>query len=187
LNEIYQQYFVYQQAFFTRIHRSNSIMNLSSPFSPKLTSILSAVILTIAAAVQLLLAATGPMPVIATQSWRVRNQSATWRSADLMFGHDYAEYIEFVKATVPEDGLVIIPKESQDWTFGNVGLMQYFLFPRQIANCPITDLEGCILKLTGTNIYLLAINASFPPKDLAAQVKLYIEFDGERGIFVPYP
>jgi hypothetical protein len=95
------------------------------------------------------------------------------------------EYIEFVKSIVPEDGLVMIPKEEQVWNFGNAGLMQYFLYPRQIADCPIESLEECILNLKGPNTYILAPDATFPPREVADQVKRFIPFEGDRGLYVP--
>jgi hypothetical protein len=139
-------------------------------------------ILAIAAASQLAFILTGAIPKPTQAIWRERNASAPWRSASILFGD---EYIEFVKAIVPEDGLVIIPKEEQVWNFGNVGLMQYFLFPRQIADCPIADLEECILSLKGSNSYVLAPDLTFPPREYADQVKRYIPFKGDRGLYVP--
>lgn len=114
-------------------------------------------------------------------------QPATYRSASILFGEKYAEYIEFVKAMVPEEGLVIIPKEEQVWNFGNVGLMQYFLFPRNIADCPVETLDECILNLKGTNTYILAPDSTYPPRDLADQVKQFIPFDKDQGLYVPLP
>jgi hypothetical protein len=114
-------------------------------------------------------------------------QPATYRSASILFGEEYAKYIEFVKAMVPEDGLVIIPKEEQVWNFGNVGLMQYFLFPRKIADCPVETLDVCILNLKGENSYILAPDSTYPPRHLAAQVKQFIPFDKDQGLYVPLP
>jgi hypothetical protein len=119
--------------------------------------------------------------------WQEWSRPSVWRSASILFGDNYAEYIEFVKAFVPKNGLVMIPKEEQVWDFGNVGLMQYFLFPRQIVDCPIESLEECILNLKGPNSYILAPDATFPPRRYADRVKEFIPFKGDRGLYVPLP
>jgi len=125
------------------------------------------------------------LPGLAQKIWDARAGSAVWRSASIHLGEDYANYIEFVKDNVPENALVIIPKEEQVWNFGNVGLMQYHLYPRKIADCPISTLEACILNLKGSNTYILAPTLSFPPREFADQVKRYVPFDQESGLYVP--
>jgi hypothetical protein len=144
-------------------------------------------ILGIAVTFQLIQIFQGYVPKTFNTIWQERSRPAVWRSASILFDTDYAEYIEFVKANVPEDGLVMIPKEDQVWDFGNVGLMQYFLYPRQIADCPIESLEECILNLKGPKTYILAPDATFPPREVADQVKRFIPFEGDRGLYVPPP
>ena len=148
---------------------------------------LSFLILTLAAIAQLLFILINPITELSQDIWGERFASAPWRSASILFGNDYAEYIEFVKSNVPEEGLVIIPKQDQVWNFGNVGLMQYFLYPRPIADCPMQSLEECILDLKGPNSYILAPDSTFPPREVADQVKRFIPFEGDRGLYVPLP
>ena len=127
------------------------------------------------------------IPNLVQKIWQAKASSALWRSASVHLGDNYANYIEFVKNNVPEDALVIIPKGDQVWNFGNVGLMQYHLYPRKIADCPIDALEDCILNLTGANTYILAPSSTFPPRELADQVKHFIPYDQESGLYVPLP
>ena len=147
----------------------------------------SNLILVLIVATQLMILFRNNIPDLVQKIWQARTGSATWRSASIHLGDDYANYIEFVKANVPEDALVIIPKEDQVWNFGNVGLMQYHLYPRKIADCPIDTLEDCILNLKGANTYILAPTATFPPRELADLVKRYVPFDQESGLYVPLP
>jgi len=147
----------------------------------------SNLILVLIVTAQLMILFRNNIPDLVQKIWRARAGSATWRSASIHLGNDYANYIEFVKANMPEDALVIIPKEDQVWDFGNVGLMQYHLYPRKIADCPIDKLEACILNLKGANTYILAPTSTFPPRELADQIKQYVPYDQESGLYVPMP
>jgi hypothetical protein len=146
---------------------------------------ISSLILVIAFVLQIFFLYRSYISDIALSIWQNKATTASFRSASVLFDNHYTEYIEFVIANVPEDGLVMIPKEERVWDFGNVGLMQSFLFPRQIVDCPIESLEGCILNLKGPNSYILAPDAIFPPRRYADQVKEFIPFKGDRGLYVP--
>jgi len=108
------------------------------------------------------------------------------RSARLAFGDDFAAYLRFLRDLVPADGKVIIPPMSTDAVFGNIGLLQYYLFPRRIDNCGEHEIEACLLRVTGARTYILAL-PSFPPRDLAQQSKVFEGFDAERGVYIPRP
>ncbi len=150
-------------------------------------STIATLLLSAAALIQLGILMRGFIPNIMHNIWEERSTSATWRSASLHLGQEYAAYIEFVKSHVPEDALLIIPKASQAWQYGNIGLMQHYLFPRTIADCPMDKLEECILNLKGSNAYILAPTSAFPPRELADQVKRFIPYGDqqEQGIYVP--
>jgi len=148
---------------------------------------LSVVILGIVVASQIWILFGINLPGLVQKIWSARHGSAEWRSASVHLGEDYANYIEFVKDNSPEDALIIIPKEEQVWNFGNVGLMQYHLYPRRIADCPTDTFEECILNLRGTNTFILAPTSTFPSRDLADQVKTYVPFDMDSGIYIPAP
>lgn len=118
---------------------------------------------------------------------QVWSMPALERSGRLAFGDAFWEYIDFIRRTVPEDAIVIIPPEAVDVALGSEGIMQYYLFPRGVSNCPRGEpLEPCILRLTGSNSYILAV-PGFPPRAAAEQVKRFLPLDRYRGIYVPTP
>jgi hypothetical protein len=80
---------------------------------------------------------------------------------------------------------VAIPKPAQGQEFGYVAIMEYFLFPRTIIDCPVDIVEQCVRNLTGGNTYILAPNAIFPPRAIADEVKKFVSYDGVRGVYVP--
>ena len=157
--------------------------------SPKTRITVITLLLAVAALAQTGILLQGFIPKLAQKIWEERSNPAIWRSASIHLGSDYAEYLAFVRSHVPEDGLLIIPKASQSWQFGNIGLMQHYLFPRRIADCPIDKLETCILNLKGSNTYILAPTGSFPPREIADQVKRFLPYgdDEKRGLYVPLP
>ncbi len=118
--------------------------------------------------------------------WRLRAMSAYERSAMFSFGEDFLRYMEFVTDTVPADATVVIPKEAQGGMFGHVGIMQFFLFPRRIVDCPLESVPGC-LGLGKPNFYILSIDSRFPPRDISLEPKVFVSFEGDRGVLVPYP
>lgn len=116
--------------------------------------------------------------------WELRTQSAVDRGGVLLEGRRFADYMRFVREVVPEDGRVILPPRSIYQPFENIGLMQYFLFPRDIHNCGPNEVEECVLRVTGAKTYILALE-DFPPRELAEQVKRLVPFDEEIGVYAP--
>jgi hypothetical protein len=119
--------------------------------------------------------------------WYLREADAETRSGFIAFGRSFSEYIDFLNENIPEDALVVIPKESQGGVFGHVNMMQYYLFPRTIVDCPPEIAEECVLSMKGENSYILAPNAAFPPRSAADQIKEYIPFAENQGVYVPKP
>lgn len=117
--------------------------------------------------------------------WRLQSEPAIERSALFAFGSGFAEYAEFVRQHVPEGATLAIPKESQDAEWGHLGIVQYFMFPRRIIDCPPEEAEACVLRLTGESTFILAPNDLFPPRPAAGQVRIYLPFDDRRGLYVP--
>jgi hypothetical protein len=113
--------------------------------------------------------------------------SANERSALFFAGKNFSEFITFINENVPPEAIVFIPRFEQDELFGHEGIMEFFLFPRKIENCsPNIPVDECILNLCGKNKYILAVKG-FPPQSAALQVKQWVPFDGERGIYIPSP
>ncbi len=69
--------------------------------------------------------------------------------------------------------------------YGDIGLMQYFLRPRTIIDCPMgEDMAPCVRSMTGKTTYLLAV-PDFPPQADASLYRDLVAFDAERGAYVP--
>lgn len=120
------------------------------------------------------------------QSFRgVGGLPAIERSVRIAFGDDFASFVGFLREGVPEDGRLAVPPMDLEPTFGDVGLVQYFLFPRQIVNCPSgDDLPACVRSLTGPRTCILRVG-DFPAAEDVPSNKVYIRFDAERGLYCP--
>jgi hypothetical protein len=107
------------------------------------------------------------------------------RSAELSFGDDFAGYIEFLTKEIPTGARVIQPAFRQDPVFGHQGLMQYFLFPRQVMPCP-TEItwDSCMGKFNGPATYILAIG-DFPPAIDPRYGDTHLEYQPGRGVLIP--
>lgn len=113
--------------------------------------------------------------------------NAAERSALFFYGKKFSEFIIFIKENVPPEAIVIIPRFEQDELFGHDGIMEFFLFPRKVGNCPPNiPVEECILHQHESNKYILAVEG-FPPRSTAVQVKQWVSFNEEWGIYIPSP
>jgi hypothetical protein len=109
------------------------------------------------------------------------------RSITLSFGDDFAAYMGFLADIIPEEATVVLPPVEIDSTLGNVGLMQYFLYPRRITNCPgEMDFADCAILYSGERTYLLAI-ADFPSYSVEEANKVFVQFNDRRGVYAPSP
>jgi hypothetical protein len=115
---------------------------------------------------------------------RLRELPAWQRSAVGLNGEEFAAYLGFLRRTIPEDSKVIIPPRIPVSALSHVGLMQYYLFPRQIHNCGVNEVDACIERATGTSTYLLQVK-EFPPADLASRNREFVRFNEDRGVYLP--
>lgn len=136
--------------------------------------------------VQLGLLLNGYVSTQLSRIWRFRDMTAYERSAMFSFGEEFLDYMQFVHETVPEDATVVIPKEIVGGALGHVGIMQFFLFPRKIVDCPLDTVPEC-LGLANPDVYILAIDTRFPPRDISLDPKIFISFEDDRGAFAPAP
>jgi hypothetical protein len=130
-----------------------------------------------------ILLATQALPML-RRTWRARDEAAVIRSARLAYGSDFSDYVSFLRQTIPEESLVVLPSPEVDPVLGEMPFMQYFLFPRQLTNC--ADLAGwaeCVVHYTGPHTYLIAVD-SFPPRE-GLEGRLLLPFDESRGIVLP--
>lgn len=147
----------------------------------------SQIILAGGALIQVILVLSLVIAPLASNIWHVRDLPKSERSARLAFGDNFAEFIDFVREHVPDDATVIIPYEETDIVFGNVGIMQYFLFPREIADCAHgAHTSDCIVSMAGPKVYFLSV-ADFPPAEAMKPTNYYILFEGDKGLYIPRP
>lgn len=113
----------------------------------------------------------------------VRGLPSLQRGGVISFGDNFAAYIGFLRSQVPEAARVVIPPFDLDPVYGNLGLMQFFLFPREIVNCPSgPDLSACTSSLTSPNTYLMRVR-SFPHPESVARGRLLLQFDDQLGLY----
>ena len=144
----------------------------------------AAILLGIALIVQTRSLITRYIQPVIRSAWAIRDLPAWKRSAHLLGGSHFAGYIDFVRANSPEDARIILPPRQPVRNVAHVGLMQYFLFPRDIHNCGTNEVEECVLRVTGSNTYILGLS-DFPPRELAERSKVFVPYDDELGIFAP--
>ncbi len=112
-----------------------------------------------------------------------QGSSAKDRGARIAFGDQFGDFIQYLDAGVPPDGRVVVPPIDVDSTYGDVGLMQFLLFPREIVNCPAgADLPECVQSMVGQQTYILRIGEFPAPEDVPAS-KAYSSFAGTLGIY----
>ena len=122
---------------------------------------------------------------LAIEITSTRGYPATERSAILGFGDRFAQYIEFIRSRTPNTEFVLIPYRETNEVLGNEGIMQYFLLPRKISNCPVTQpFEECLRIQAGPNTFILSVDG-FPPQDIRESAYRYVPFNDEWGIYVP--
>jgi hypothetical protein len=121
--------------------------------------------------------------------WRdirsVAGLSQEQRSARLSFGDQFSAYVLFINDVVPEDGRVVLPPVSVDPTFGNMGIMQFFLFPRSIVNCPSVEAaQECLDLFQGSETYFLSVK-SFPGQSQVGGTRRHLPFGSDLGLLLP--
>jgi hypothetical protein len=115
----------------------------------------------------------------------VRGMSNWSRSAQLSFGDEFTGYMQFVRKHVPENARVIIPPTNIHSTYGNQGIMQFFLFPRPISNCPNENEASACLKLySGESTYFLFVDG-FPARELIRGERELVSFSEGLGVIMP--
>lgn len=120
------------------------------------------------------------------QLWNMRRRSTYDRSVVFFLDELSLSYLEFANSQMPEDAVVVIPKQTNESIFGYVGMMQFYLFPRTIVDCPIEAAQEC-LGMGRPNTYILAPSIDFPPRELISEGMRFIEHDGDQGLFAPVP
>lgn len=115
----------------------------------------------------------------------VKDSSSWTRSAQLSFGDRFTSYMDFLRTNIPKDARVVIPPLSIDSTYGNQGIVQFFLFPRSIVNCPDVALEAeCLSTFDGASTYFLYIDG-FPSQGVVGETLNFLQYDHGLGLYSP--
>jgi hypothetical protein len=141
----------------------------------------------LAAAIQLFVLLQSNLIPLTLRVWNNRSSSARQRRAALAFGSDFAGFMRFAADVVPPEAKLVLVRPDQDETFGNIGLMQYFLIPRKLINCPSSEpaeQETCLLQLTGSDTYILKVG-SFPPIEAVEGSKKLLRYNDAWGVYAP--
>lgn len=110
-----------------------------------------------------------------------RNLDAVIRSADASYGSELAAYISFLRDSIPEQEIVLIPSgQGTSAPLNDTYLMQYFLFPRQVKTC----LLDCAALIKEPGVYVIA-QGDFPPLELVPPSKQRVNFIEALGLYVP--
>jgi hypothetical protein len=142
------------------------------------------VLLAAATAVQVVTLAVTIRPLVA-RIVSYRDLSARTRGVHIAFGEQLGSFVEYLESEVPYDARVVIPPQEIDSTLGNVGLVQYFLFPRDIVNCPAgPDLAECVRSMVGDRTFILRAGEFPEPRDVPSS-KTYLPFNTELGLYRP--
>lgn len=119
-------------------------------------------------------------------AWRTRETPAETRGVRFMLGRRAAEYIEFLKDNVPEDGKIVLPFRVGEFT--QQSLLQFFLMPRAIPGCDCGSnvfeemTRECVqcLRLEGHAVPAIG---DFPAAKAVEEYKVFIPNPTDTGWF----
>jgi len=148
---------------------------------------ISIILISLAVAIQIGIVITTFILPLRNRIQGVKQLPSLEGSTTLSFGDDFAAYMGFLAEVIPEEATVVLPPVEVDSTLGNVGLMQYFLYPRRITNCPgEMSFADCAIMYSGEHTYILGV-ADFSPDGSSETSKTFIQFDDRWGVYEPNP
>ena len=112
------------------------------------------------------------------------NQPAWERGARSALGDTFADYVAFVRSMTPESSSIVLPPHTIIQPYAEVGLMQFYFYPRKVYNCGPNEAEACMYRARTKHTYVLAV-PHFPPPEQALKYKTYVRFSDKLGIYVP--
>jgi hypothetical protein len=120
------------------------------------------------------------------QVWKVIGKSAIWRGVNLSSGQDFANYVEFLIATIPPQAQVVLPPAGVGpEAISRTPYMQFYLAPRQVANCA-ADVETCAENFAAAGAYILVVRRDqFPSSRLLEDMDRLASYDGNLGVLLP--
>ncbi len=124
----------------------------------------------------------------AKRAWRMGDTPALQRSAAFGFGTRFASYMAFLRDTIPDEAIVVRSSQRIGGPTSHEGIMQFFLFPRKITNCSVTQsFQECYQTVGGPRTYFLAVG-DYPEQEDVEDALELIPFDLEgfyRGVYAP--
>jgi hypothetical protein len=113
------------------------------------------------------------------------NRTGTWRSAKFAKSKNFADYVMFLRAEIPETGIVVIPPEEVSMsTLSNTPAMQFFLNPREIKNCTTIDCGAHFIGRENTYILVMGLS-QFPGEIIQNQATNIRMYNDTWGVFGP--
>jgi len=113
------------------------------------------------------------------------DRTGTWRSAKFARSGNFADYLIFLRAEIPETGIVVIPPEEVSmWTLSNKNAMQFFLNPREVKNCTTIDCGSGFVGRENTYILIMGLS-QFPGKIIQNQAVNIRMHNDTWGVFGP--
>jgi len=113
------------------------------------------------------------------------DRTGTWRSAKFAKSKNFADYITFLRAEIPETGIVVIPPEEVSMsTLSNTPAMQFFLNPREIINCTTIDCGAIFIGRENTYILIMGLS-QFPGEMIQNQLVNIRMHNDTWGVFGP--
>lgn len=113
------------------------------------------------------------------------DRTGTWRGAKFARSSNFADYVMFLRAEIPETGIVVIPPEEVSmWTLSNKNAMQFFLNPREVKNCTTIDCGSDFVGRENTYILIMGLS-QFPGKMIQNQAVNIRMHNDAWGVFGP--
>lgn len=112
-------------------------------------------------------------------------ESGQIRGARALEGDDFAGYIDFLRRNIPQGARVMLPPRVPVRPTAHMGLMQYYLFPRELHNCGPQEVDACIGRVNESpDFYILGLKG-FPPHELIAGHREYLSYNDSLGLYLP--
>lgn len=127
---------------------------------------------------------TGSIAPISKKVWELRAFTPLERSAIFHEDREFSDFMGFLREKIPVGAKVVLPPRNSPFVLTNFGFADYFLMPRELHNCGTTEIEACVLRMTGERSYIVAVG-NFPPREIAEKVKKFIPFKDDLGVWVP--
>jgi hypothetical protein len=84
----------------------------------------------------------------------------------------------------PESSSIVLPPHTIIQPYAEVGLMQFYFYPRKVYNCGPDEAAACMYRARTTRTYVLSV-PHFPPPEEALKYKAYVRFSEKLGLYVP--